>query len=140
MSFLRHREIYPSDGNASIVAGAPAHRLDEFPAGYSSAGCAPALPASASPAGSDNSVKSSCRSIVFHRAANSVLTGCLSSGGKRRGDFTFPDTVHIMQLPLVLQSQAGKTSKANARTLPRGKHAENSCRAGAKDFRIRSGT
>jgi hypothetical protein len=35
MSFLRHREIFPSDGGASLAANAPAHRLDEFPAGYS---------------------------------------------------------------------------------------------------------
>src|SRR5579859_7821370 len=46
MSFLRHREIFPSDqpnavpsnGGASPAANAPAHRLDEFPAGYSSGG------------------------------------------------------------------------------------------------------
>ena len=41
MSFPRHREIFPSDGSASLAANAPAHRLDEFPAGYSSAGCSP---------------------------------------------------------------------------------------------------
>src|SRR5712692_11196230 len=50
MSFLRHQEIYPSDGGLSLASQAPAHRLDEFPAGYSSAGCSPAVPASASPA------------------------------------------------------------------------------------------
>ena len=52
MSFLRHREIYRSDREArSGVTSAPgAHRLDESPAGYSSAGCPPAEPASASPA------------------------------------------------------------------------------------------
>ena len=52
MSFLRHREIFRSDGQArSGVDAAPgAHRLDESPAGYSSAGCSPAEPASASPA------------------------------------------------------------------------------------------
>jgi len=33
-----------------------AHRLDEFPAGYSLTGCSPALPASASPAGVDDAV------------------------------------------------------------------------------------
>jgi hypothetical protein len=43
MSFLRHREIYPSDGDASLTASVPAHRLDEFPAGYSSADCSPAV-------------------------------------------------------------------------------------------------
>jgi putative transposase len=55
MSFLRHAEIYrpmwdscrPSLG--ATTAAAPTHRLDEFPVGYSSAGCSPAEPASASP-------------------------------------------------------------------------------------------
>jgi hypothetical protein len=47
---------YPSDGDASIVAGIPAHRLDEFPVGYSSASCTPALLASALPTGSDYKV------------------------------------------------------------------------------------
>lgn len=53
MGFLRHEEIYRSDGEARSGGGtAPgAHRFDEFPAGYSLAGCSPAEPASASPAG-----------------------------------------------------------------------------------------
>ena len=52
MSFPRHRQIYRSDGRArSGCWTAPgAHRLDESAAGYSSAGCSPAEPASASPA------------------------------------------------------------------------------------------
>src|SRR5579864_6427273 len=49
MSFPRHKEIYPSDGGSTREGSAPAHRLDEFPAGYSLAGCSPAEPASASP-------------------------------------------------------------------------------------------
>ena len=61
MSFLRHGEIYPYDGGClrkpnlteqgrgSTQATAPFHRGDEFPTGYSLAGCAPAEPASASP-------------------------------------------------------------------------------------------
>ncbi len=52
MSFLRHKEIFRS-GGGSWSGAAPAtgaHRLDESPAGYSSAGCSPAAPASASPA------------------------------------------------------------------------------------------
>jgi len=48
MSFKRHREIYPP--MRAQLCRAPAHRRDEFPAGYSSAGCSPAEPASASPA------------------------------------------------------------------------------------------
>ena len=84
MSFPRHREIYPSDGGAKPnAADAPAHRLDEFPAGYSLAGCSPAEPASASPAGHQYAVQSSCRSRIFQRTANSVLTVCVSRGGKR---------------------------------------------------------
>ena len=56
MSFIRHEEIYPcdeSDGREGAIPKnhAPAHRNDESPAGYSSAGCSPAVPASASPAG-----------------------------------------------------------------------------------------
>src|ERR1022692_5074723 len=82
MSFLRHREIFPSDGGVSLAADAPAHRLDEFPAGYSLAGCAPAEPASASPAEYEYAVMSSCRSRSFHRTANCVLTVCVSLGGR----------------------------------------------------------
>ena len=83
MSFLRHLEIYPADGGARAEAGAPAHRLDEFPAGYSLAGWSPPEPASASPAGSQYAIQSSCRSRRFQRTANSVLTVCLSPGGRR---------------------------------------------------------
>jgi len=50
MSFSRHREIYHFDEGAIPADHALAHRTDEFPAGYSSAGCSPASPASASPA------------------------------------------------------------------------------------------
>jgi transposase InsO family protein len=55
MSFFRHAEIYRSDVGFKAEGepahtGSPDHRLDESPAGYSSAGCSPAEPASASPA------------------------------------------------------------------------------------------
>jgi putative transposase len=54
LSFFRHEEIFRSDVGSktegeSAETGSPDHRLDESPAGYSSAGCSPALPASASP-------------------------------------------------------------------------------------------
>jgi len=54
LSFFRHKEIYRSDVGSNIEGeptetGSPDHRLDESPAGYSSAGCSPAEPASASP-------------------------------------------------------------------------------------------
>jgi hypothetical protein len=56
MSFLRHRQIYQSDGaqflcreRAAIRLRPRPHRLDESAVGYSLAGCSPALPASALP-------------------------------------------------------------------------------------------
>jgi transposase InsO family protein len=90
MSFFRHEEIFRPMWDSSwrslgaTTAAAPTHRLDEFPAGYSLAGCAPAEPASASPAGYQYAVQSFCRSSIFQRTANSVLTVCVSRGGKRR--------------------------------------------------------
>ena len=90
MSFLRHQEIFPSDEGATHSGYALAHRLDEFPAGYSSAGCAPAGPASASPARYEYALQSSCRSRIFHPTANSVLTVCLSSGGHRKQSLAVP--------------------------------------------------
>ncbi len=58
MSFPRHREIYPPMEAQTNTVSAPTHRLDEFPAGYSLAGCSPAEPASASPAGHQYALKS----------------------------------------------------------------------------------
>jgi hypothetical protein len=52
MSFLRHEEIYRSDvGKTERGSHADPfrHRFDEFPAGYSLAGCSPAVPTAASP-------------------------------------------------------------------------------------------
>jgi len=56
MSFFRHAEIFQSDVGLKpegepAKTGSPDHRLDESPTGYSLAGCSPAEPASASPAG-----------------------------------------------------------------------------------------
>jgi len=55
MSFFRHQEIYRSDVGSKTKGepaetGSPDHRLDESPAGYSSAGWSPPEPTSASPA------------------------------------------------------------------------------------------
>ena len=44
-------------GRKAMRLDAPTHRLDEFPVGYSLAGCAPAEPASASPTGSHYAAK-----------------------------------------------------------------------------------
>jgi hypothetical protein len=60
MSFFRHEEIFRPMWDSSwrslgaTTAAAPTHRLDEFPAGYSSASWSPPEPASASPT-EDNS-------------------------------------------------------------------------------------
>jgi hypothetical protein len=94
MSLLRHREIYPSDGGAIAVDHAPAHRLDEFPAGYSLAGWSPPEPASASPAASEYPATSFYRSSVFQRTATSVLTICVSLGGKRNNVLADPAQTH----------------------------------------------
>jgi hypothetical protein len=59
MSFFRHEEIFRPMWDTSwrslgaTTAAAPTHRLDEFPAGYSSAGWSPPEPASASPTEDD---------------------------------------------------------------------------------------
>ena len=87
MSFFRHEEIYrPMD--VRIVPGRPAqdrprpHRYDEFPAGYSSAGCAPAEPASASPAEAHLAGIGPGSTIDLQRTANRLLTPCLTQGDK----------------------------------------------------------
>ena len=54
MSFFRHEEIFRSDvdflkSGETAETVSPTHRLDESPAGYSSAGWSPPEPASASP-------------------------------------------------------------------------------------------
>jgi len=52
MSFLRHTEIYsdPLNTTPERADPSPATHRNEFPAGYTLAGCSPAAPASASPA------------------------------------------------------------------------------------------
>ncbi len=84
MSFLRHGEIYHFDEGAIPADHALAHRNDEFPAGYSLAGCTPAEPASASPAGAHFASKRLRSTIQFQRTANSVLTVCLTPGDNPR--------------------------------------------------------
>ena len=74
MSLPRHEEIYRSDGPDLCRSGAqserlhaPTYRLDEFPAGYSLAGCAPAEPASASPAEEKFTMKAAPQPTLFQR-------------------------------------------------------------------------
>ena len=80
MSFLRHGEIYHFDEGAIPQDHALAHRNDEFPAGYSLAGCAPAEPAAASPAGAHLARKGFRSTMQFQRTVRSALTVCLTQG------------------------------------------------------------
>ena len=95
MSFLRHGEIYRP---ISSRGGKPeqswldcpsAHQYDEFPAGYSLAGCAPTEPASASPAGVHRAAGRNGSTIEKQRTARSVLTACLSQGDNPTWAFWF---------------------------------------------------
>ena len=80
MSFSRHPEIYQSDGWVGgpglLPLARPPHRLDEFPASYSLAGCSPAEPASASP--TDASMNESVRRDK-HSSANGNVSLVLLS-------------------------------------------------------------
>jgi hypothetical protein len=114
MSFLRHEKIYRSDvglgHTESRRCGLPPALigLDEFPVGYSLAGCSPADPASASPTGEHCAVNSSRRSKTFHRTANSVLTVCLISGGRSMVLWTHQCTSMIPRNFLRLCSLCGR--------------------------------
>jgi hypothetical protein len=91
MSFLRHGEIYrPMKMRERPVHHRPRpHRYDEFPAGYSLAGCAPAEPASASPAGAHNAGNALGGTIKTQRAADHLLTACLTQGDNPISTFNF---------------------------------------------------
>ena len=87
MSFWRHGEIYrearwsfADAGRRAQSADAPTHPLDEFPIGYSSAGCAPAEPASASPTGSKLTMTGTPQPSLFQRMGKPCLASCLTSG------------------------------------------------------------
>ena len=123
MSFSRRREIYRPmwvsfrRSLGATTAAAPTHRLDEFPAGYSLASCAPAEPASASPAGNQYAVQSFCRSSIFQRTANSVLTVCASRGGKRKHSPKFLPRPARNRLRTTLADRANHPKFLYARTM-----------------------
>src|SRR6185437_11260785 len=62
------------------------HCLDEFPSGYSLAGCSPALPTSASPAGPHSAIGANRCARIIQPTANYVLTFCVTPGVNRRVD------------------------------------------------------
>ena len=84
MSFSRHGEIYRPMSGSGNLRGQPGNdcpqprRHDEFPAGYSLAGCAPAAPASASPARAHRAVSRSGSTIEKQPTAGSILTAYLT--------------------------------------------------------------
>ncbi len=84
LSEVSGKSFHPMEAPAP-AANAPAHRLDEFPAGYSSAGCSPSIDGRLRFTNRVRvcAVMSSCRSSTFHRTANCVLTVCVTPGGRR---------------------------------------------------------
>ena len=92
MSFFRHEEIYRPMDSKNVPGRSwhdrpRPHRYDEFPAGYSSAGCAPAEPASASPAEAHLAGIGSGSTIELQRAVNRLLTPCLTQGDNPTTEF-----------------------------------------------------
>ena len=89
MSFLRHGEIYrPMQKRGRPAHDRPQpHRYDEFPAGYSLAGCAPAEPASPSPAITHSAGNALGSTIKMQRTAKHLLTACLTQGDNPNVDF-----------------------------------------------------
>jgi hypothetical protein len=79
MSLQRHGEIYPYDEGTTQLDRAPAHRLDEFPAGYSWRG---ALQHGPLPLHQPTPccIQNQYRSTRKQRMANHGLTSCLSPG------------------------------------------------------------
>jgi hypothetical protein len=90
MSFRGMGKSIQNDESASMNTGAPAHRLDEFPAGYSLAACSPAEPASASPAESKYAALYSRRSSSFLRTAFSLTCKNPGSGSTLAGPVFCP--------------------------------------------------
>jgi hypothetical protein len=98
MSFFRHEEIYRPDVRpglklraATRVAAPVLIDCDEFPVGYSLAGCPPAEPASASPTGHD-SQQSTLPYNDFSANSNYPLTSCLTTWVHSTNAVPFPQT------------------------------------------------
>jgi hypothetical protein len=98
MSFLRHEEIYRSRCKSSyswerqpLVAAPALIGCDEFPVGYSLAGCPPAEPASASPTG-DDSQQSTLPYNDFSANGNYPLNFVSQSKGALHGHPLAPPT------------------------------------------------
>jgi len=103
MSFRRHGEIFRPMNFSGITLGRSSpdrpqpHRYDEFPTGYSLAGCAPAEPVSASPARAHLAAMEDGGTIETQRTANSVLTACLTQGTTPRDDRSTPECNSVVR-------------------------------------------
>lgn len=112
-------EIYPSDGDAGCHANVPAHRLDEFPVGYSSAGCSPAEPASVSPTECQYDLQLSCRSSNLHRTAKNSLSSLSHDRGQAHFVVRFtPDSGIISTISMHAESQAVPLCAAARAAIP----------------------
>jgi len=102
MSFKRHQEIYPNNRGVDHGADASAHRLDEFPTGYSLTGCSPALPASASPVGAEHAASSAqLRGSSRTKNLGENLTKIAGSGSTLMDPFFCPNNgVHLKAMLL----------------------------------------
>jgi hypothetical protein len=104
MSFLRHEEIYRSDVRPGyswerqpVVAAPALIGCDEFPVGYSLAGCPPAEPASASPTG-DDSQQSTLPYNDFSANGNYPLNFVSQSKGALQSGLSSPATPPDMRV------------------------------------------
>jgi len=92
-SFGRHGEIYRKGGNppAGQVSSCRRQPFDEFPVGYSLAGCSPAEPASASPTATYCAVTPKSRRDRVERNPVSTTQGWMpkKSTGTRPGGSVF---------------------------------------------------
>ena len=124
MSFLRHQQIYRSDGLSRpnrweglrpwLGLWGLGFRPRPQPIVSMSlqpviprSGCSPAESASASPARDDATVRRTGRSTIFQRTANSGLTGCLSPGVH----FTVSCSVVIAEIFEIVQNDFFKRSE-----------------------------
>ena len=90
MSFFRHEGIFRPISSSGSKLRQPSwdcpglHWYDELPAGDSLVGCAPAEPASASPAEAHRAAKAVGSTIEKQRTPNYLLTACLTQGDNPR--------------------------------------------------------
>ena len=94
MSFSRHKEIYRSDvlgkaGSDSCSSSPPSLiGCDEFPVGYSLAGCSPAEPSLRFADCKRFSTTPRCGTIIFQRTASVSFRNCLTLG-------VHPNTLYV---------------------------------------------